>query len=194
MIKFFQLNGIKENIVIFLLAVLTLMFSYVIGLLVYPYVPLRIDSLTFDKKEAKQGDVVCFVVKGEKFMPIPVRVSVELVNGGVYEVMKYGSNHPPGDKFPDRCFDIPYSIKPKDYHLRWTGTYPVNPIRDVSVTKTSDCVVKVLDGKDQFRGPQGMPGHEGQRGLKGDKGDKGGVSLFGQGPKGPKGDKGDPGR
>lgn len=102
------------------------------------YEPIRVDALMLDKYEAQHGEKVCFSIHGEKYVNIPSKVSIELVDGEAIHLMSYMSHHPPGVKFRPRCFLVPPHAVPKSHYVvRWTATYQVNPIRDVVVTKDS---------------------------------------------------------
>ena len=99
--------------------------------LLWPYNPIRIDEFIVDKETATQGEKVCFYFKGEKLLNMPARVILELVDGEAIEIMRYEANNPVGCILKSRCFNVPYSIMPKAYTIKWTGTYDVNHIRKV---------------------------------------------------------------
>jgi hypothetical protein len=169
-----------------LLALFVTITSYVAFLTFYPYEPLRIDAFIVDKTEAVRGEKVCFRLIGEKFYPIPVKVSIELIDGENIAIVNYVSNNPVGKGFHPRCFNVPYHVEPKEYKLRWTGVYEMNGFNHVRKTAMSE-IIKILPGPKMLRGDKGDVGAKGD---KGDKGEKGGVNLFGEGPRGPEGKPG----
>ena len=168
-----------------------LIYSSILGYyLFYPFEPIRISYLAVDNTEANVGDEVCVTMMGEKLMPLPVHVTLTLVNGKSIELEKYTSNNPVGKVFKPRCFTIPMHVKTSWYQVQWDGYYDINQTRTVHLTVRSKPIYitnhwKAMKGE---RGPQGI---EGKRGPKGEKGS---FSLFGQGPPGPQGPKGKPGK
>jgi hypothetical protein len=177
----------SDYLIWILLAMLIGVVVYVGFLAWYPFNPIRIDSMPISKTEVCRGERVCFRIIGEKFYAVPVKVSVELVNGEGIAIINYVSNHPPGSKFPPRCFNVPYHVEPGQYRVRWTGVYEMNAFNHVRKVVMSDTLT-ILPS------PKMMRGDKGDTGEKGEKGDKGGVSIFGEGKKGEKGDPGRPGR
>ena len=131
-----------HKILVSAMAVFLLMFIALVGRVIVwfalPANPMRIDSFKIDRAEVKQGEKICFLFQGEKFLALPVKVTVEMVNGEGIEVMSYTSNNPVGTLFKKRCFIVPYSAEPGKYFLRWTGTWPVNPIQSVTKVVRSD--------------------------------------------------------
>jgi hypothetical protein len=166
--------GVTDVLLWVLLAILTLVVLYGGILAWFPYNPLRLDSFTLDKTEVCRGEKVCFKITGEKFYPVPVHVSVELINGESIAIVNYVSNHPVGEGFKPRCFNIPYHIEPKKYQLRWTGVYQMNAFNYVRRTALSEWIT-IRPGTAFLRGDKGDTG---KTGAKGDKGDKGGLKLW----------------
>ena len=133
----------------------------VIYWLFWPYEPIRVDTINVWPTTVKQGEEVHFQFVGEKFMPFPVDALIEVTNGSSIEIMTYKSNQPKGTNFKIRSFIMPFTVKPENVRIRWTGVYHVNPIRNIVFTKTSD-FIKVLpdltQGEQGKRGIQGRPG------------------------------------
>jgi hypothetical protein len=174
-------------------------FSVCGWMLFYPYDPIRIDEIklgysTTDavgktsyhefagRAAINQGDEICFQFVGEKFMPVPVKAMIELVDGQTIFMIAYESNNPPGCKFSWRCFDIPYSVRPHAYQIRWSGVYPVNPLRKISETKLSPYfdVRKTELFKMGVKGDTGKSGPQGIQGKSGPQGKSSkGYSIFG---------------
>jgi hypothetical protein len=152
---------------------------YIIALSLWPYDPLRIDDFSVSKKEVCRGEEICFRIVGEKFYSIPVRVSVELIDGENIAIINYVSNNPKGKGFPPRCFNIPYHIKPKIYHIRWTGVYEMNAFNQIRVVRISEPIT-ILPSPKLLRGERGDTGKQGEKGMRGERG---GISLFGEGSK-----------
>jgi hypothetical protein len=171
-------------------------FTIVLGwMLWYPYEPIRIDALHIDKTEARVGELLCFTMVGEKLMPIPVRVAVELVDGEGVGIVNYWSNVPMGLKFKERCFNIPMHIKTNHYQVKWTGTYSVNGLRNITKEVLSKPIYITNHLMTDLKGRQGRRGEkgvQGTQGRQGDRGKSGGVSLFGKGEKGDTGAAGKP--
>jgi hypothetical protein len=184
---------ISDYLVWILLGMLIAAVGYVAFLAFYPRDPIRIDSMPINKTQACRGERVCFQILGEKFYPVPVRVSVELVNGEGIAIVNYISNHPPGSKFPQRCFNVPYHVEPGKHRIRWTGVYEMNSFQHV-VKKMMSEPITIVPSPKMLKGDKGDHGDKGIKGDKGDRGAKGGVSFFGEGKQGPKGDPGKPGK
>ena len=136
--------------IVFIALTAAMIFSWAVMLTIWqfwPYDPIRVDTVRLDKYEATHGEKVCFFVEGKKFLDLPAKVSIELVDGEAIYVMSYNSQHPPGTQFKGRCFLVPLHTVPKDtYVVRWIARYQVNPIREVVETKDSD-FIKIL-GRD----------------------------------------------
>jgi hypothetical protein len=165
-----MINGKLSKVfvaLVLLLATLTGILLVGTIMAVYPYKPLRVDSFRLDKTVATHGEKVCILVTGEKLMDVPVHILIELVDGESYEIMRYGSNTPPGDKFKPRSFIVPHHIKPGMYRVRWTGVYPVNALNHVRYTFLSE-YIEIKDETEIV----------GKQGPKGEKGDRGGFSIF----------------
>ena len=179
---------VKEHSFSIFLGLLSVYAVTIVYLLAWPYNPIRIDDLNLSKTEVAQGEELCFQFQGEKLLPVPVKVIIELVNGEAIHIMSYEANNPVGEKFKARCFDVPYNVKPNRYQLRWSGGYQVNPLRTILRTKLSEWITVTkgtwLQG---IQGKTGKTGKQGMEGPKGDKGDKGGISLFGEGKQGVQG-------
>jgi hypothetical protein len=126
------------------LSIVVLFMIFITGVLLatwlwLPQDPVRIDKIKIEPVAVRIGEKFCFQFTGEKYIAAPVAVSVELVNGEAYEIMKYSSNTPVGNVFKKRCFVVPPYVLPGRYHIRWSGTYHVNFINDVIKTADSEC-------------------------------------------------------
>jgi hypothetical protein len=162
---FQHLNKTVIVLLVLLTALVVIMF---VGLTMalYPYQPIRVDKFCIDKTVVTHGEKVCFRFEGEKFMPVPVNVLIELANGENIEIMKYTSNNPVGTTFKQRCFLMPHHVIPNRYQIRWTGVYPVNALNRKTVS--SQWITVVSDPL--TKGEKGDPGPQGKQGAKGDKG------------------------
>ena len=100
-----------------------------------PYEPIRVDAVIVSPKVLHRGEKAMFQFQGEKYMPIPVHATIELVDGSRHHLMSYTSNNPVGCSFKPRDFVVPYSIIPGKWRLKWSGVYEVNMVR--SITKTA---------------------------------------------------------
>jgi len=167
-VKEYALTGLFFMSVIFFI-VLGFMFYY-------PYNPIRIDSLWISTDKARVGDEVCFNLKAEKFMAIPVHASIDLVNGEGIAIINYVANNPPGTTFPKRCFNIPMAVKTNHYRLRFSGVYAVNGFRNILKTEYSKNIY-ILNDVERNKGEQGI---QGKRGLRGFTGKTGGIIIFGK--------------
>ena len=150
----------------------------------YPYKPMRIDHLAIDKTAATVGDSLCIQMVGEKLLPVPVHVSIELVNGYGIAIANYDSNTAIGTTFKPRCFNIPMHIETSTYRVRWTGTYILNEFRRITLVVYSE---PIHITNHWYKGIQGIQGIQGKRGVQGKTGN---VSIFGKGDKGDRGPRG----
>lgn len=154
-------------------------FAYLSFVSLYDYQPVRVDRIDLSKTEARRGEEVCLKFAGEKLMPVPVQVSIDLVDGVSTNIMHYSSNIPPGTEFPSRCFVVPYNARLGKNHIQWTGVYRINFIRNVErVMRSSPLTILPALGERGEKGEQGMQGEHGERGAKGDPGK--GITLFGK--------------
>jgi hypothetical protein len=184
-----------------LTVILTMLVCLVIVLLInsvtlgihtfYPYEPIRIDRLDIDKTECSVGDTVCVQMVGEKLLPLPVRVTLSLVNGSSITIETYWSNSPVGNKFRSRCFNVPFHIATNWYQVQWDGAYPINNNRTVYKQVLSKPIYVTNNLRGSLRGDTGKTGLTGD---KGEKGDTGGISIFGKGERGEMGPRGYPGK
>ena len=169
---------LKDTFFFLLLIILISGMAVVMWKTIYPYNPIRIDSLIVNQTEAVVGDRICIQIVGEKFMPIPVHVSIELINSVGIAIMNYDSNVPVGITFKPRCFNIPMHVDTATYRVRWTGTYVVNEFRHITKMVYSG---PIHITNHWYRGEQGKQGIQGVQGKQGIQGKRGGVSLFGKG-------------
>jgi hypothetical protein len=174
-------DNIKGYLFDVFLIVVSLYAIVLLFLALWPSDPIRVDSISLNKTTVEQGKEICFKFEGEKYHPIPVAATIELVNGESVALMNYTSNNPVGGPFKWRCFSIPYHVPPGKWQLRWTGRYQMNPLRHVIKTKDSGWFEVTEGWVNGLQGARGIQGEKGARGIQGEKGDKGGVSLFGKG-------------
>jgi hypothetical protein len=158
--------------------------------LFWPYTPMRIDKFILDKEVVAQGDRICFTFDGAKLLPLPANVVIELVNGEAILIATYFVNNPVGTVLKSRCFNIPYHVMPKkDYQIKWTATWQVNPLRNIIKTVQSG-KFEVAENHN-LKGPKGDAGKQGIQGKTGAKEE--GRTIFGCKP-GPEGKQGKPGK
>jgi hypothetical protein len=130
----------------------------------WPYDPIRIDKFCVDKTVVSRGEEICFVFKGEKLLPLPAHIVVDLVNGETIPIMTYQSNNKVGPILSPRCFIMPSHVKlRKDYRIKWTATYNPNPIRIIIEDGLSD-PIEVIDSTNGNQGKQGIQGIQGKPG------------------------------
>jgi hypothetical protein len=120
-----------------LMTILCIALFSILYLTWYPYNPITVDKITISKEVVSRGECLSFLFHGEKHYPIPVDVTIELVDGVSYFIMSYSSNNPVGNKFKARPFIIPQHIIPGKYKIRWTGVYTMNALNIVRVKKLS---------------------------------------------------------
>jgi hypothetical protein len=143
--------------------------------LYWPYNPIRIDKFILDKEVVSQGEQICFRFEGEKYLDLPANVTIELVNGESIQIATYIATNPPGTVLRSRCFNIPYHVMPKkDYQIKWTGNYHVNPIRHVIKTTQSE-KFEVTENHNL----KGLKGDTGKQGKTGAEGKGRGFTVFG---------------
>lgn len=122
--------GIATNILVAIVMVIILYSLF------FPYEP--VDIKIFVKNPiVRPGEEITLSLIGNKKIPIPVEVFIELVDGGNYPVMTYFENNPVGEFNKTKKFIIP-NIRPGAYKVRWTGKYKVNFIREVPVVSYSN--------------------------------------------------------
>jgi hypothetical protein len=168
---------------------------YFLGMAVWPYTPVRVDSITPSKTKVCRGEELCFRFVGEKYYDMTTQINVELVNGEAYAVMTYASDNPKGLIEKERCFIVPYHVKPNNYHIRWTGNYHMNAFKTVRKSFLTDWVEVTSGAKGLAQGPIGPRGAIGRTGPAGQQGKKGGFSFGGtEGPQGKQGLPGKPGK
>lgn len=138
----------KDYLLSILLILLFITVVFTVYQLWWPVEPVKItgitllssDGITPSSKVVKRGETMYFIFDGQKLLPVPVRVSIELVNGERMAIMTYDSNTPVGYVFKKRSFIIPYHIQPGRYRLVWTGNYFINSLRVEMRTVQSDWI------------------------------------------------------
>jgi hypothetical protein len=126
-------NKAKDYMFWVLLSTLMIGTCSILFLVWYPYKPVTIESYTVNREAVCRGGEICHLLSGIKNLPLPVNVSVELLDGEAYDLTHYISNSPVGRMDRRRCFNIPYHVKPGKYRLHWTGSYEVNPFNTVKI-------------------------------------------------------------
>lgn len=114
-----------------LLAVMLVMFFYVMYKMWYPYEPVKAARVLVNSTSLHRGDVIGFLLDGEKMLPVPVEITIELTNGENYPIMHYHSNLPVGKLYKWRHFIIPLHVIPGKYRVHWTGVYEMNAVNTV---------------------------------------------------------------
>ena len=104
---------------------------------VYPYDPLRIDSINILSK-VEVGQPFTYKLTGEKYTDLPGTISRQFVNGLTISMPAVSSNINKGTKELISSFILPYLPIGK-YYLKWSATYNVNPVRSITVTGRSEC-------------------------------------------------------
>jgi hypothetical protein len=126
----------------------TLIWVCIVGyLLFWPVNPINIERLDIDHTEADVGDEIGIHMVGEKLMPLPVKVKIDLVNGSGIDVETYESNVAVGNKFNWHYFTIPLHLKTHSYQVRWTGTYVVNKYRIPIVKEVRSKPIYIINNR-----------------------------------------------
>ena len=131
---------IREVFTWFLLILLTCILGGILVQMWWPVTPVRIDKISVSKSIVSRGEAVYFQFQGEKFLQIPVHVTLELVNGERIALVNYLSNNPIGKLCVKRNIVIPFHIIPGQYQLKWTGVFEVNALRTVTYSAKSDWI------------------------------------------------------
>jgi hypothetical protein len=143
--------------------------STVLWWLYYPYKPIVVRNIELSKEIVEQGEDFCFRFVGEKLLPVPAYVTIEIVvDRKGYIITEYAANNPTGTVFDWRCVIMPYHIPPGHQTFKWSGKYPVNPMRIIPEAFQREIIVT----KAELKGRPGIPGRPGAS-VKGDKGDPG---------------------
>jgi hypothetical protein len=121
-----------------LFAILVAVFAYIAVLTLWPYEPLRLDSITAEKSVACRGEELCFTIKGYKYHNIMAQVNVDLINSESIAIMHYPASMPAGEICRKRCFVVPHHVKPGKYKINWSATYEVNAFRNVTYRGQSE--------------------------------------------------------
>ena len=102
----------------------------------YPYTPIVIDYI--NPIEIINGEKFVYEMKYEKKMPIPATITKQFIDGLTWTLSGWRSNVDIGESLDLHEIKIP-KLPPGDYVFRWSGTYKVNPIRDVTVVAETKC-------------------------------------------------------
>lgn len=101
-----------------------------------------------DKMVYSPGEEITVYNSFCKYTSLPSKISAQLVDGEIISMSTRESNLPPGCYGVEKPFSvnitkIPTVISPGKWHLRWTVTYQVNPIKQIVYTrKTHDFEIR----------------------------------------------------
>ena len=102
----------------------------------YPYTPLTIDYIR--PVEFVNGERFVYEMKYEKKMPTPATITKQFVDGFIFTMPGWSSNVDMGESQDLHEIKIP-KLPHGEYVFRWSGTYRVNPIREVTVVAETKC-------------------------------------------------------
>lgn len=128
------MNGLslKEKIIGWML-VLCIILSNVLPLYwaFWPFEPLKIYYL--EMVEFENGSHFIYKMRYDKLMPLPADVSKQFIDGFIITLPSTVANIDIGEKVTTHTVQIP-KLPAGKYFFKWSGTYKVNPIREVTVT------------------------------------------------------------
>ena len=134
----------------------------------WPYETTQVDKFYVDKYVVCRGELVHFWFDGYKYTDVIPDVLVELVDGTTYSVMGYKGTRNMGQLGTKRAIIIPSHVIPGKYKIQWTATFPMNPVNNPVVKKTSD-QIEIRDCNSE-KGDKGDTGKQGQIGETGKAG------------------------
>jgi len=127
------------------------LFSYLLGttilasqgLLLYwafwPYQPLVIEHLSIvNEQPIVQGGFLEYKIVINKKMNIPGVVSRHFLDGVVIILPPITTNLEPGRTEMYDKVSLQHAV-PGKYIFKWSATYKVNPLREITVSATTDC-------------------------------------------------------
>lgn len=119
------------------------LFGLVAYWLIYPYKVIDIvEPLEITQKELEHGDVLSYVVKFCKFMPIAGRVTNHITNGKnsfTYDTVTLDAKTGCGESVSNRLVipnNVPYGEKP--WRMEVLVEYEPNPFRTIKMTVVSE--------------------------------------------------------
>jgi hypothetical protein len=102
----------------------------------WPYEPLKIEYI--HKVSMENGKEFVYKMKYNKLMPLPADISKQFIDGFIVTMPATIANIGVGEFVTTHRIDIP-KLPPGQYYFKWSGTYKVNPIREVTVTARTAC-------------------------------------------------------
>ena len=116
--------------------------------ILWPYKPIEVHSIRVlnPDKAVQQGGDLIYEVSYTKNMNVIGTLSRKLVNAFIIDLADTKVSMPAGSAVRKVRVRLPSYADPGVYRLRWTVTYPVNPIREVSVAAESEPFT-IGDGK-----------------------------------------------
>jgi hypothetical protein len=109
--------------------------------LFWPFQPLVITGpieILNKGKVVKAGDVLIYRIQYEKKINITGKLVRKLINDTKIDLRDSDANAPIGKDKDCVPIHIPQYATPGKYHLWWSVTYKVNPIREITVSKESE--------------------------------------------------------
>jgi len=86
----------------------------------------------------QNGKAFSYEITGEKFIDKPADLSRQFVDGITVSLPPISGNVERGKFKQLFSTNIP-KLPPGKYYLKWSATYKVNPIRDITVVAKSAC-------------------------------------------------------
>jgi hypothetical protein len=169
--EFFKIicNDVKEIMISFAIIGI-ICYSFLIAWwLFYPYEPLRVSSplkIINTGKIVHTGGSLVYEVCYSKRMNLKGKLTRKLMNHYKIDLVDSDAVAPVGVDCDQIFVKIPHYVDPGEYTLLWSVTYPVNPIREVTVcTQTEQ--FKIINDEVNLSGKQGKKGDRGERGIQG---------------------------
>ena len=108
--------------------------------LLWPFEPVRVNSITIENpgKIVKAGDILVYKICYEKLMPVSGKLSRKLINDTKIDLRDADITAPVGKDADFVQISVPPYAPPGKYHLWWSASYKVNPLRTVTVSKESE--------------------------------------------------------
>ena len=150
--------------------------------LFYPYEPITIDYIKIvnPNKEVMAGHLLTYEIKYTKKMDISGTLSRKLRNSYNIELADVAATARVGSDSDFVTIPIPRFADKGSYILDWSASYQVNPLRRITVQKSSDQFQVLCDPQNVgAKGIQGEHGIQGIQGKQGERGEKGGIAIFG---------------
>lgn len=132
------MNKLLNYISLITLVTATAMVLTVTYWLVYPYNPLELKSVRVLEDEVNAGGGLTYEIEYCKNTELIATVSRAFINGVVFTTPMIITNNPPGCHKNIHQTNVPAELPSGTYSLRSIWSYQVNPIRRVSVTKTTN--------------------------------------------------------